>query len=98
MCMVNSAAITLNIHTQNLDTGSPLRQALEFAFHAYSTRIPHTAVLGRKNSAKIYSLILEIHNKKVPILRKNCRKTKKTEYPCGYSVVVRVLRFELKAS
>ena len=24
-------------------------------------------------------------------------RTKKTEYPCGYSVVVRVLRFELKA-
>ena len=26
------------------------------------------------------------------------QKQKKTEYPCGYSVVVRVLRFELKAS
>ena len=63
----------------------------------YSTRIPRAAFLERKNGAKTYDLISQIHNKKVPIFRKNCRKTKKTEYPCGYSVVVRVLRFELKA-
>ena len=48
-----------------------------FHFNAYSTRIPHAAVLGRKNGAKTHGLILKIHNKKTSVLRENYRKTKK---------------------
>ena len=48
-----------------------------FHFNAYSTRIPHAAVLGRKNNANFYSLILKIHNKKISVLRRNYWKTKK---------------------
>ena len=48
-----------------------------FHFNAYSTRIPHAAFFARKKGAKTYDLISEIHNKKVPILRRNYCKTKK---------------------